>query len=116
MGQDHGDRWNLAHYLAGLAGMALELGDPGRAVRLLAAASGMIEAARGVPWPVERAEHDRILAATRVRLGEEAFAGAWAAGRALTLEGAVAEAAEVASVGTPHASLHPTFRKNDRQV
>jgi DNA-binding NarL/FixJ family response regulator len=59
----------------------------------------MIEAARGVPWPVERAEQDRILAATRVRLGEEAFAAAWAAGRALTLEGAVAEAAEVASAG-----------------
>jgi predicted ATPase/DNA-binding CsgD family transcriptional regulator len=99
VGQDHGDRWNLAHYLAGLAGMALELGDPVRAVRLLGAASGMIEAAGGVPWPVERAEHDRILAATRVRLGEEAFAAAWAAGRALRLEGAVAEAADVASAG-----------------
>jgi hypothetical protein len=36
--------------------------------------------------------HDRVLAACRVALGEEAFQAAWAAGQQLTLEQAIAEA------------------------
>ena len=35
---------------------------------------------------------ERLVATARAQLGEEAFAAAWAAGRALTLEQAVAEA------------------------
>ena len=38
------------------------------------------------------AEVERPVAAARAALGEEAFAAAWAAGRALTIEQAVAEA------------------------
>jgi hypothetical protein len=36
--------------------------------------------------------HDRVLAACRAALGDAAFGAAWAAGQALTLEQAVAEA------------------------
>ena len=41
----------------------------------------------GAPLPpAELAEHDRSVAAARAGLGEEAFAAAWAAGRAMSLE------------------------------
>ena len=40
----------------------------------------------------EREEHDRCLAEMRAALGEEAFAAAWQAGQALTLEQALEEA------------------------
>jgi hypothetical protein len=41
-----------------------------------------------------QADHEHNLATTRSRLGDEAFAAAWAQGRSLTLEQAVAEALE----------------------
>jgi predicted ATPase/DNA-binding CsgD family transcriptional regulator len=98
VGREHGDRWHVAHYIAALAGTALALGDPRIAARLLGAGSGLIEAIGHVPWPVDQVEHDRDLAAARAHLGEEAVA-AWTEGRALSLEQALAEAAEVASAG-----------------
>jgi hypothetical protein len=42
--------------------------------------------------PRQRASHDKYVAAVRAALGEEPFAAAWAAGRALTQEEAVTEA------------------------
>ena len=39
-----------------------------------------------------RADYDRIVAAARAQLDEAAFDVAWAAGRALTLDEAIAEA------------------------
>jgi hypothetical protein len=61
-----------------------------RAARLFGAAEALREAI-GTPLPpADRAEHDRSVAAVRTALGEEAFAAAWAEGRALTLEHAVA--------------------------
>ena len=46
--------------------------------------------------PAERAPYERAVAAARARLGEEAFAAAWAAGRALSPTEAAAEALGVA--------------------
>ena len=47
-------------------------------------------------WPAwaaaERAEYDHSVAAIHVQLDEATFAAAWAAGRAMTLEQALAEA------------------------
>jgi tetratricopeptide (TPR) repeat protein len=44
-------------------------------------------------WPPEhRSHYERTVAAARAQLGEEAFATAWAAGRAMTIEEVVAEA------------------------
>jgi hypothetical protein len=51
--------------------------------------------ASGYPlWPAHRTEHERCVAAVRTALGEEAFASAWADGRAMALEDAVQYALE----------------------
>jgi hypothetical protein len=46
--------------------------------------------------PVARHDYDRDVAVARAQLGETAFAAAWAEGRAMTLEQAVAYALEEA--------------------
>ena len=43
-------------------------------------------------FPAEQTAYERQLLAARAQLGEEAYAVAWAAGQALTLEQAIAEA------------------------
>jgi DNA-binding CsgD family transcriptional regulator len=72
--------------LNGLAGVAAAQGATVRAAR----AWGMAEALRnavGVPIsPVERANYERSVTAAHARLGEKAFASAWAEGRAMTSE------------------------------
>jgi non-specific serine/threonine protein kinase len=86
-----GHRIALPEVLWAAAALAAEAGQPGWAVRLL----GTVEAARaalGEP-PEPQGEHrppwERTLAAARTALGDEAFAAAWAAGRALALEEAI---------------------------
>jgi hypothetical protein len=69
-----------------------------RAVRLMAAAAGLRTAISIPMAPIWRTAHQLDVAATRAQLGEEAFAAAWAAGQALTLEQAAAEA--VRALGT----------------
>jgi len=44
-------------------------------------------------------EQDRIIIKVRAQMDEAAFAAAWAAGRAMTLEQAIAEAIELGDVG-----------------
>ena len=57
---------------------------------------GAAEATRrliGAPLPPnERPRYERLVAAVRTQLDEETFAAAWAAGQALSLEQAIAEA------------------------
>jgi hypothetical protein len=43
-------------------------------------------------WPADRIDYHRNEASIRGALGEDTFAAAWAAGCALTLEQAIAEA------------------------
>jgi hypothetical protein len=65
-----------------------------RAVRLFAAAEAS-RASIGTPLDfLDLDEYETCLQAVRSALGEEAFAAAWAEGRALTLEQAVARALE----------------------
>ena len=91
-----GHKRGIARCLEGLAGVGGARGQAGRAARLYGAAAALREAI-GVPLPpADRAVHDRGLAAARAGLGEAAFAIAWAAGQALPLEQAVADALEPA--------------------
>jgi hypothetical protein len=87
--REQNDRGGIAASLEGLAAVNRAPGQPGRAVRLLGAAEALREWV-GVPLPpTEQANYELLVAAIHAALGEEAFAAAWAAGRALSLEDAV---------------------------
>jgi predicted ATPase/transcriptional regulator with XRE-family HTH domain len=76
----------------GLAGVTAERGDWALAVRLCGARDALHAGlGLGVP-PVDRNAHARTLDGCRRTLGGDAFAAAYEAGRALTLDDALAEA------------------------
>src|SRR5262249_44546243 len=62
--------------------------------RLLGAAERLQEATGQVVWSFDRPDHARCVAVARAGLGQEAFAVAWAEGRALSLDEVVALALE----------------------
>jgi DNA-binding CsgD family transcriptional regulator len=89
------DRWGLTGGLELMAGIAGMGGEAHRAARLVGAAEALREAI-GVPLVGTRQpDQERRVAAVRAALGTDAFAAAWAAGRALSLDEAVAEATAV---------------------
>ena len=65
-----------------------------RACRLFGAAEALREAGGWPLAPAHRPEYEHQVAAVRDTLGETAFAAAWAQGRALPLERALALALE----------------------
>lgn len=89
------DEFAVALNLAGLSGVAEAQGQGVRAARLLGAADA-IDVGTTVFWGVtavaDRTEYDRLVAAGRTQMQEGAFAAAWAEGRAMMLEQAVAYA------------------------
>jgi tetratricopeptide (TPR) repeat protein len=87
------DKRGVALCLARLAGVAVGQGQLERAARLLGATEALLEACSArMDDPLERIDYDRNVAAARAKLGAEAFAAAWAAGRAMSLEQAIAYA------------------------
>jgi hypothetical protein len=88
--RDIGSRDLGGESLEGLSWVVAAQGQPRRAAALSGAADAL-RAALAVPLqPDRRAEHDRAVDAMRAALGEEAFAAAWAEGRALPLDEAIA--------------------------
>jgi hypothetical protein len=88
---------DLRFCAAGLELLASTVGVAGqgeRAARLLGAAAALRETLGAPQPPQEQAEVEQAVAATRAALGEDAWAAAFAAGRALSLEQALAEALE----------------------
>ena len=91
-----GDQWIMPRALGGLAGAAVLAADYDRAARLfgimaaMRAASGIGEAAGSFRIVYERDESE-----ARTALGDEEFVAAWAEGRAMTREQAVAYALEI---------------------
>ncbi len=81
-----GFRRGLAYGLVGLAAVAAATERPERAARLLGAADALGEAFGLALWASEREGYDATLAEARARLGETAFAAAFAAGRAAPLD------------------------------
>ena len=87
-----GDPRRCAIGLEGLAGTAGMAGRGAFAARLLGAAAAL-RAELGTPQPAqEQADTAQAVMAARAALGEEAWAAAFAAGHALSMEEAIAEA------------------------
>jgi len=86
------DQACIAWCLAGLGSVAVLDEEPERAARLWGAAERLRQAIGCRPAPAARATYERAMATARAQLGEDAFAAAWKAGSALTLQQAIAEA------------------------
>jgi tetratricopeptide (TPR) repeat protein len=85
----HGNPRGIGPCLVELARLAQDQRQYERAAHLLAAATVQRET-KGTPAPPpERVDDDRLVAAARAALGEEAFAAAWAEGRSMSLGEAV---------------------------
>jgi tetratricopeptide (TPR) repeat protein len=99
-----GDRMRLQDALTGLGCVEIMSGETSgqteeaaarwlcRGTRLLGAVEALRAATGRVIWAHDRADYERCVAVARAGLGEAAFAAAWAEGRALSLEAAVAYA------------------------
>jgi hypothetical protein len=95
------DKRGINWYLSALAEVAATRGQAEQAAWLFGAADALGEAlASAVPTSL-RANYDHHIAIARAALGEERFTAAWARGRAMTVDQAIACAREVA--GTPDA-------------
>jgi len=95
-----GDRWVSIFSIDGLARTALGTGQPEVAARLLGAADAMREAtgaARPAYW---QRHYEHCAREIRARMGEDAFAASWAAGRGLAPE----QAPEL--LGAPTVTAH----------
>jgi len=88
--RESGDQSGASWCLSGLAGVAALDEEPERAARLWGAAEALRVSIGARPAPAARATRERLMAAAREQLGEEAFAAAWAEGEKLTMEHAVA--------------------------
>jgi predicted ATPase/DNA-binding XRE family transcriptional regulator len=84
--------------LRGFAAISAEAGHPEIGARLLGAAEGIAESLSASMFRRDAPVHGRCIAALRAALGEERLAAGRDAGRALTVEQAVAEAQEIASL------------------
>jgi ATP/maltotriose-dependent transcriptional regulator MalT len=80
----------IAASLEGLAALEAAEGTPRQAVWLWGAAHALREAIRAPLYPVYRARYDQDLAQARAQLGEQAWRQAWAEGRTLTPQQALA--------------------------
>jgi predicted ATPase/class 3 adenylate cyclase len=86
------DMYYGTHLVENFASLIAAEGRYAPAARLLGSADAYRRAA-GVPLPfAHRSDYDRPLAAIRGGLNEDAFAAAWAEGRAMTLEQAIEHA------------------------
>jgi DNA-binding CsgD family transcriptional regulator len=87
--------WLLSTILPHFASLAAEQ-QPQRAARIAGAVTLMSESADTLPIPLTEALLNEGVQLARHKLGEAAFAAAWAAGRTLSLEAVIAEALAVA--------------------
>jgi non-specific serine/threonine protein kinase len=85
---------DLASDLVLLAGSFAATGQPQRAAEILGVSEATLEHMGALLQPTEKSDVAQIVAAVRAQLGEGAFEAAWAEGRRMSLEQAVAEALE----------------------
>jgi len=107
---------NVAASLEGLAALEAGQGAPSVAARLWGAAAALREAIGAPIYPVYRASYEQAVAQIRAMLGEQAFRTAWAEGRSMTPEQALAVQEHVSILAgapsvpqTPAAKPSPTY-------
>ena len=96
LSRDLGAKHNIARVLHQLGRVAHIKGDDMRAARLMAAGDALREALGASLRPIVRVQHETVRSATRARMGETAWAAAWAEGQAMPLEQALAYALDAA--------------------
>jgi non-specific serine/threonine protein kinase len=111
LGLDEGR--GIAGTIAGIAAVAKARGQLERAARLLGAAWALGDKL-GVRFFAHHLHAERVLAATRARLDGPTFANAWAAGQALSIGEAVAEAR--AALAFQEHEAHPAHGLTPREL
>jgi predicted ATPase/DNA-binding CsgD family transcriptional regulator len=101
-----GDKFLTPFNLEGLAGVLATQGELIGAVHLWGAAEALREGTGASPALVDRADYERAVATARTQLGEQAFAAAWAEGRGMTPELALAARGSVALPGSAKSASH----------
>ena len=101
------DAFHVNQVLGLLGSLAAVQEQPERAARLIGAAAVLHETARTRPIPLTEALFAEGIESARQALGEEAFATAWAAGRAMSSEEAIAEALAVEIVAPGPSATRP---------
>jgi tetratricopeptide (TPR) repeat protein len=89
-----GDKGGCAWCLERLAEVVLAQGQAEKAVRILGAAAGLRASIGSVVDSADQPEYDKLREGLRSGMGEERFDAEWEAGRALSLDEAVAYALE----------------------
>ena len=92
IGRELGDRRGVVECLERLAAVSGADGHLPRSARLLGAAEALREAIGAPLSASDRADLGRVAATVRSRLAQPACAAAWAEGRAMTVEQAIAYA------------------------
>jgi len=92
-----GNKGEIASSLEGLAYVVASQGQPAWAARLWGVAEALREAIGSPLPPIERTDYEHWVATARTQLGEKAFAAAWAEGRTMTPEQALAAQEPAAS-------------------
>ncbi len=115
--QELGKEWLTPFNLEGLAGVVAAQGEPRWAAQLLGAAEALREVIAVPLMPADRANYEQAVRVARAQLGERAFAAAWAEGRSMTPEQALAAQGQVTiptpipagSLPTPPTKTSPTY-------
>ncbi len=105
-----GDRWVTDQCLEGLAHVACAQGQFTRAARLYGAAEALRKSIGSPRLTVDKGSYDEHVASLRARLGEAAFAVAWAEGQSMTLEQAVAYAVTPSDTTPPRTAVKEKLR------
>lgn len=109
---EFGDKMGIAGCLRGLARIATLTNQLERAARLFGAAAALREAA-GAASLRHHLRHDQAVALVRAGLGDASFGEAWAAGRTMPLQQAVAEAMRAPMPGDVSTLQEPPRAQDD---
>jgi predicted ATPase/DNA-binding CsgD family transcriptional regulator len=106
----------LSFNLANAGTLAAGRGQPATAARLFGAAAALRERFGNQPKEPERSVYDRALDAVRGALSPAVYAEAWASGRALTIDAALAEAERLLQVEAEVVSASGAGRWEDDRL